>query len=80
MFHSGEYIVDGDESRLAAHGQPYVASLQIGIDLLAERIETGPRTDQKGRVIRGASRMRRTLISPIHMAKPALPEIGAAER
>ncbi len=35
-------IVDGNEGRLAAHRQAHVASLQIGIDLLAELVEAGP--------------------------------------
>ena len=35
-------IVDGDEGRLAAHGQAHVAGLQIGIDLLAEPVEARP--------------------------------------
>ena len=35
-------IVDGDEGRLAAHGQPHVAFLQIGVDLLAEPVEPRP--------------------------------------
>jgi hypothetical protein len=35
-------IVDGNEGRLAAHGQPHVVRFQIGIDLLAEPVETRP--------------------------------------
>ena len=35
-------VIDGNESRLAAHGQAYVAGFQIGIDLFAEPVETGP--------------------------------------
>jgi len=35
-------IVDRDEGRLAAHGQPHVMRLQIGIDLLAELVEPRP--------------------------------------
>ena len=35
-------IVDGDEGRLAAHGQPHVARLEIGVDLFAELVEPRP--------------------------------------
>ena len=35
-------IVDGDEGRLAAHGQAHVAGLEIGIDLFAEPVEPRP--------------------------------------
>ena len=35
-------IVDGNEGRLAAHGQAHVAGLQIGIDLFAELVEARP--------------------------------------
>jgi hypothetical protein len=34
-------IVDRDEGRLAAHGQPHVAGLELGVDL-AERIKCSP--------------------------------------
>ena len=36
-------IVDRNEGRLAAHGQPHVVRGKIGVDLFAERIERGPR-------------------------------------
>ncbi len=35
-------IVDGNKGRLAAHRQPHVASVQVGIDLLAEPVEASP--------------------------------------
>jgi hypothetical protein len=35
-------IVDRDEGRLAAHGQPHVAGRQRGVDLLAQRVERAP--------------------------------------
>ena len=36
-------VVDGDEGRLAAHGEADVLGCEVGIDLGAERIERGPR-------------------------------------
>ena len=38
----GLIIVDRDEGRLAAHCQTHVVRREIGVDLLAERIERGP--------------------------------------
>ena len=38
----GVHVVDRDERRLAAHGQPHVAALQVGVDLVAQRLDLGP--------------------------------------
>ena len=35
-------IVDGDEGRLAAHGQPHVIGDKVGVDLLAEFVQLRP--------------------------------------
>ncbi|VVN48057.1 hypothetical protein PS624_05997 [Pseudomonas fluorescens] len=35
-------IIDGDESRLAAHGQAHIIRQQVGIDLPAERLNRQP--------------------------------------
>jgi hypothetical protein len=35
-------IIDRDEGRLAAHGQPHVAGLERSVDMLAERVERSP--------------------------------------
>ena len=37
-------IVDGDEGRLAAHGQAHVLRDEIAVDRFAERVEIAPRT------------------------------------
>ena len=36
------HIVDGDEGRFAAEGQAYVARLEVGVDLAAERLDGLP--------------------------------------
>ena len=35
-------VVDGDEGRLAAHGQAHIAFEQVGIDLPAQRLDRPP--------------------------------------
>jgi hypothetical protein len=75
-------IVDGDEGRLAAHGEPHRPSMRSASTCSPRRSRRAQDSSENGRVIRGASRMRLTLISKPKstLAKPALPEIGAAER
>ena len=43
VFHSRALeVVDRDEGRLAAHGQAHIARRQLGVDLLAQRVERRP--------------------------------------
>ena len=66
-------IVDRHEGRLATHGEADVVGHEVGVDLLAERIEPRPGFIGKRLAIRGASRIRLTFIS-----KPEL-DIGGAD-
>ena len=38
----GLQIVHGNECRLAAHGQPHIVGCEVGINLLAQHVETPP--------------------------------------
>jgi hypothetical protein len=75
-------IVGRDEGRLTAHGEPHVVRREIGIDLLAQRIERRQASSDSGRVTRGVSDTRATLISneKFVSAGSVVPVIGAAER
>ena len=42
------HVVDRDEGRLAAHGQPHVAGGEFGIDRLAQRVDLGPLAGRVG--------------------------------
>ena len=75
-------IVDGDEGRLAAHGQAHVLRREIAVDLFAELVE--PRPGFIRERLRDARRLADArdahLEGEVDIGKPALPVIGAAER
>ena len=56
----GLVVVDGDEGRLAAHGQAHVLRFQVLVDLFAERVERQPGVVGEGR---GDARL---FVEPLH--------------
>ena len=76
------HVVDGDEGRLAAHGQAHILRPRSRRPFRRAASSRAQDSSENGLVMRGASRMRLTLISKSNstLAKPALPETGAAER